>query len=94
MNAVRPVVVKLDQKTRDRLKRLAQTKHRSTHWLLLEAVAQFLDREEKREAFHLDGLQAWAEYKITGKHVTHDEADSWLAKLESGAETTVPESHR
>ena len=51
MNAIRPVAVKLDQDTRDRLKRLADAKDRSTHWMLREAVAQFVDREEKREAF-------------------------------------------
>ena len=56
MNAVRPIAVKLDQDTRDRLKRLADAKDRSTHWML---------REEKREA-----LQAWEEFQATGKHAT------------------------
>ena len=71
MNAVRPIAVKLDQDTRDRLKRLADAKDRSTHWMLREAVAQFVEREEKREAFRQAGLQAWREYQATGKHVTH-----------------------
>ena len=93
MNAIRPVAVKLDQDTRDRLKRLADAKDRSTHWMLREAVAQFVDREEKREAFRQAGLQAWAEYQATGQHVTHDEADAWLAKLEAGEAAVVPECH-
>ena len=93
MNAIRPVAVKLDRDTRDRLKRLADAKDRSTHWMLREAVAQFVDREEKREAFRQAGLQAWAEYQATGQHVTHDEADAWLAKLEAGEEAVVPECH-
>lgn len=93
MNAVRPIAVKLDQDTRDRLKRLADAKDRSTHWMLREAVAQFVDREEKREAFRTAGIQAWQEYQATGKHVTHDEADAWLAKLEAGEEAVVPECH-
>jgi predicted transcriptional regulator len=93
MNAIRPVAVKLDQDTRDRLKRLADAKDRSTHWMLREAVTQFLEREEKREAFRQAGLQAWSEYQTTGKHVTHDEADAWLAKLETGEEAAVPECH-
>ena len=66
MNAVRPIAVKLDQDTRDRLKRLADAKDRSTHWMLREAVAQFVEREEKREAFRQAGLQAWQEYQATG----------------------------
>jgi len=93
MNAVRPVAVKLDQDTRDRLKRLADAKDRSTHWMLREAVAQFVEREEKRESLRQAGLQAWQEYQTTGKHVTHDEADAWLAKLEVGDEADVPECH-
>ena len=93
MNAIRPVAVKLDQDTHDRLKRLADAKDRSTHWMLREAVAQFVDREERREAFRQAGLRAWAEYQATGQHVTHDEADAWLAKLEAGEAAVVPECH-
>lgn len=93
MNAVRPIAVKLDQNTRDRLKRLAEVRDRSTHWLLREAVAQFVAREEKREAFRQDALQAWDAYQATGKHVTHDEADAWLARLEAGEEAAAPECH-
>ena len=93
MNAIRPVAVKLDQDTRDRLKRLADAKDRSTHWMLREAVSQFVEREEKREAFRQAGLQAWTEFQATGQHITQDEADAWLAKLEAGVETAVPECH-
>ena len=93
MNAIRPVAIKLDQITRDRLKRLADAKDRSMHWMLREAVAQFLQREEKREAFRQSGLQAWNEYQATGLHVTQAEADAWLAKLEAGEVAAAPECH-
>lgn len=93
MNAVRPVAVKLDQETRDRLKRLADARDRSTHWMLREAIAQFLSREEAREAFRQAGLAAWQEYQTTGQHVTHEDADAWLAKLEAGEETDIPQCH-
>jgi predicted transcriptional regulator len=55
MNAICPVAVKLDQNTRDRLKRLADAKDRSAHWMLRETVIQFVEREEKREGFHQAG---------------------------------------
>ena len=93
MNAVRPIAVKLDQETRDRLKRLADARDRSTHWMLREAVAQFLSREEAREAFRQAGIAAWQEYQTTGQHVTHEEADVWLAKLEAGEQADLPECH-
>jgi len=84
MNAVRPIAVKLDQDTRDRLKRLADAKDRSTHWML---------REEKREALQQAGLQAWEEFQATGKHATHEKADAWFAKLEAGQAVAAPECH-
>ena len=62
-------------------------------WMLREAVAQFVEREEKRGAFRQAGLQAWQEYQATSKHVTHDETDAWLAKLEAGEEAAAPECH-
>ncbi|UWQ90408.1 ribbon-helix-helix protein, CopG family [Rhodobacteraceae bacterium M382] len=93
MNAIRPVAVKLDEDTRDRLKRLAEARDRSTHWMLREAIAQFVEREEQREEFRQAGLRAWNDYQETGLHVAHEEADAWLAKLEAGEEAEIPECH-
>lgn len=89
----RPVAVKLDQGTRDRMKRLADAKHRTPHWLMREAIEQYVDREEKREAFRQDGLRAWANYQATGLHATHAEADAWLEQLEAGNDVEPPKCH-
>ncbi len=93
MNATRPVAIKLDQGTLDRLKWLADAKGRSTHWLLRQAVSQFAEREEARESFRAAGLEAWEQYQITGLHVTHDDPDDWLARLQAGEEAAVPQGH-
>jgi len=61
--------------------------------MMREAVAQFVEREEKREAFRQAGLKAWSDYQETGLHVTQGEANEWLAKLEAGEEASVPECH-
>jgi len=60
---------------------------------MLEAVRQFVAREEKREQLRQDALAAWDEYQETGLHATAEEADSWLAKLESGEDAQAPECH-
>jgi predicted transcriptional regulator len=91
--AVRPVSIKIDQDTKARVKRLADARHRSSHWLMREAIAQYVEREEKREAFRQDTLKAWEEYRTTGLHVTADEADAWLAQLEQGNEIEPPACH-
>ena len=93
MNTTRPVAIKLDQDMLDRLKRLAGAKGRSTHWMLRQAVSQFVGREEAREVFRAAGLQAWHQYQVTGLHVSHDEADAWLARLQAGEQVPVPEGH-
>ena len=89
----RPVAVKLDHGTRERMKRLAEAKHRTPHWLMREAIEQYVDREEKREVFRQDGLRAWANYQATGLHVTHAEADAWLEQLEAGNDVEPPKCH-
>lgn len=57
--AVRPVSIKIDEDTKARMKRLADARHRTPHWLMREAIAQYVDREEKREAFRQDTFKAW-----------------------------------
>jgi predicted transcriptional regulator len=91
--AARPVAIKLDEDTKDRVKRLAEARQRTPHWLMREAIAQYIDREEKREAFRQDTLKAWANFRDTGLHVTADEADAWLAQLEDGKDVDPPTCH-
>lgn len=91
--AALPVSVKIDEGTKARLKRLADARHRTPHWLMREAITQYVDREEKREAFRQDTLKAWEEYRTTGLHVSADEADAWLAQIEQGNEIEPPSCH-
>lgn len=90
---VRPLAIKLDQDVRERIKRLADARQRTSHWIMREAIEQYVEREEKREAFRQDGLRAWNEYQASGLHVTLEEADEWLAKLEAGQDSEPPACH-
>lgn len=90
---VRPVAIKIDEDTKARVKRLAEARHRTSHWLMREAITQYVDREEKRETFRQDTLKAWEDYRTTGLHVTADEADAWLAELEQGNDIEPPACH-
>ncbi|MBS3955354.1 MAG: ribbon-helix-helix protein, CopG family [Methylomicrobium sp.] len=42
------VGVKLDDETRDCLKNLGEVKQRSVHWLMREAIQDYIEKEEKR----------------------------------------------
>jgi len=52
-----------------------------------------MKREAMREEFRADALAAWADYQRTGLHATEEEADTWLARLESGEDAEPPECH-
>jgi predicted transcriptional regulator len=82
--------LKLDSAMKERVQRLASARRRSPHWIMREAVEQYVEREEKRERLRQDALAAWADYQATGLHVTAQEADAWLAKLEAGKRAPVP----
>jgi predicted transcriptional regulator len=91
--ATRPTTIKIDQDTRERVQRLADARQRTSHWVMREAISQYVAREEKREAYRQDGIKAWSTYQTNGLHVTSDEADDWLAKLEAGQDAEPPECH-
>jgi predicted transcriptional regulator len=91
--AVRPVAIKIDADTKERVKRLADARQRSPHWLMREAIRQYVEREEKREAFRQGALQAWKGFQTDGLHATQREADAWLARLEAGKDAEPPECH-
>ena len=82
--------IKLDSETKARVQRLAQLRQRTPHWLMLDAIRQYVAREEKLEAFRQEGVSAWQAFQSTGLHVTEKAADEWLAKLESGQDAEPP----
>ncbi|NDD11649.1 MAG: ribbon-helix-helix protein, CopG family [Betaproteobacteria bacterium] len=92
-SAVRPVAIKIDEDIKARIKRLAGARQRTAHWLMREAITQYVEREEKRESFRQDTIKAWETFRSTGQHVTADEADAWMSKLEEGHDTEPPECH-
>ncbi len=89
----RPIAIKIDQDTRERVKRLALARHRTSHWLVREAISQYVDREEKREAFRRDAVNAWNEYRETGLHAGGEEVTAWLNTWGEDGEQAAPVCH-
>jgi predicted transcriptional regulator len=86
--------IKLDDDLKNRLQHLAESRRRSAHWIMREAITQYVEREEKRESYLRDAQNAWEEFQRTGLHVTAEEADEWLAQLAAGNDVEPPECHR
>ncbi len=51
-------------------------------------------REEAGERFKADAMAAWSAYRASGEHITGEEADAWLARLEAGEDCPPPEPHQ
>ena len=79
--AASPVSIKLDPEDRSRLAALATARKRPSHYLMREAVREYLTREELQQDFADEAEKAWADYQQTGLHVTHAEIDAWAKSL-------------
>ena len=93
MATVSTTSLKLDSAIKERVQRLAAARRRSPHWIMREAVEQYVEREEKREQLRQDAVAAWDEYRTTGLHLAAEEADAWLSKLAAGKRAAIPKCH-
>ncbi|MDO8696013.1 MAG: CopG family ribbon-helix-helix protein [Pseudomonas sp.] len=85
--------IKIDDELKGRIQNLAGIRQRSAHWLMREAITQYIEREEARESFKQEALASWTAYQETGQHLTGEEVRSWLNTWGSEAETELPKCH-
>ncbi|MGR9180005.1 CopG family ribbon-helix-helix protein (plasmid) [Rhizobium leguminosarum] len=89
-----PTSLKLDDELKGRVQQLAEARRRSSHWIMREAIAQYVEREEKRETLRQETVDAWNEFKATGLHVTGVEVEKWLSTWGTDDELSAPECHK
>ena len=85
--------LKIDDGLKERVQHLAGQRRRSAHWIMLEAIQQYVEREEVRESFKQEALSSWAAYQETGRHLTGQEVRAWLNTWGTDDEKAVPECH-
>jgi predicted transcriptional regulator len=86
------VGVKLDDETRLRLKNLGDARQRSAHWIMREAIKEYLDKEEETERRNQEADSAWEDYKRSGLGVENDAMTAWLDSWGTDQETPCPEA--
>ena len=91
---IKPVGVKLSPDLKDRLHRIRELKNRSTHWIMKEAIQQYVEREESAEQFKRETIEAWEEYQRDGQHITLTEMTSWLSTWGTANEMVCPACHK
>jgi predicted transcriptional regulator len=85
--------VKLEDDLKNRIQHLAELKQRSPHWIMREAIRDYVEREEARERFKNEALASWTVYQETGRHLTGEEVQDWLINWGTDKETKVPPCH-
>ena len=85
--------IKIDEDLKNRVQHLADLRQRSAHWIMREAIAQYVQREEARENFKQEALASWAEYQETGRHLSGQEVRTWLNTWGTATEAGLPDCH-
>jgi len=86
--------LKIDDTLKGRVQQLASQRRRSPHWIMLEVIQQYVEREEARESFKQEALASWAAYKETGRHLTGQEVRSWLNTWGTDEESAVQDCRK
>ena len=89
-----PVTITLDDADQDRIASLASAKKQSPHYLIKEAILEYLQKEEARQNFVAAAESSYVHYKETGLHITLDEFDSWVDQVQQDPNTPMPECHK
>jgi len=85
--------LKINDTLKSRVQHLARLRDRSPHWIMCEAIEQYVQREEARESFKQEAQASWTAYQETGRHLTGQEARAWLQTWGTDNETELPECH-
>lgn len=84
------MAVKLDPAIRERLQALGRAKRRSPHWLMVEAIRLYVEREEELERVRAETRERLARYDATGEYVAGEDVEAWLGTWGTPRERQPP----
>lgn len=84
------MAVKVDPDMRERLRALGEAKRRSPHWLMVEAIRLYLEREEALERERAETRERLARYDATGEYVADEDVQAWLETWGKPVEQKTP----
>lgn len=87
------VTIKLDDVDRDRIASLASVKKRTPHYLMKEAILDYVKREEARQNFIIAAEASFEHYKETGLHISLDEFSTWVDQVQQDPGAPPPACH-
>ena len=84
------MILDIDTDLQQRVSALANAQQRETSWLVLDALREYVDREERLKSHWERALQSWDDYQQNGLHVTHEEMETWFDQIENGQTDALP----
>lgn len=85
--------LKLNEELKVKVQHLAALKNRTAHWIMCEAIRNYIDKETTQEHFKQEALQSWENYQETNLHLTGEEAQDWLSTWGTDKEVEMPKCH-
>lgn len=87
------VTIKLDDVDRERIASLASVKKRTPHYLMKEAILDYVKREEARQNLIIAAEASFEHYKETGLHISLDEFSTWVDQVQQDPGAPPPACH-
>lgn len=85
--------IKLADGLKDRVRAIAEREKRTANRLMNDAIAEYVDRKERRAAYLAEIEARHRELRETGLHVTQEEMENWMDKLLRGEDAPPPVPH-
>ncbi len=88
------VSIKLKHEIRENLHVIASFRNRSPHFLMNEAISNYVETEVARINFIKAGELAARQYEETGKHITMAEFNDWVDALAVDSKSPLAPCHK
>jgi len=75
------VAIRLDEDMQSRLKLLGETRDRTPHYLMKEAVERYVSHEEAKEEEKRILHERWEAYQLSGASVTQDQVEAQISEM-------------
>lgn len=89
--------VKVDMDVKSELQRMAKARDRSVHYIMLQALDEYIAKEkaeeEAKEMFYQRAEDSFLHMRETGLHATHEEVTDWLQSLKTDTPKPMPQCH-
>lgn len=89
-----PITLKLPEKLKARVAKLARATHRSPHGMMVEAIEREVQREERYRAFVKEALAADLGIDKGAPVYAADDVHAWLERLTADANAPRPNAWR